>query len=64
MNAAAWSAPPCMSFTQPHGSSAPATLDMTYSRSDGAPAGALLGSEPHLQPEAERLAETATAASR
>ena len=48
--AAAWSAPPSMSFTQPQGSSAPATLDITYSRNDGAPAAALLGSEPHLQP--------------
>jgi hypothetical protein len=39
-----------MSFTQPQGSKAPATLDITYSRSEGAPALALLGSEPHLQP--------------
>jgi hypothetical protein len=49
-----------MSFTQPQGSSAPATLDITYRRREGEPGAALLGSEPHLQPTSEQLAETAT----
>src|SRR5258706_16423565 len=61
MYAAAWSAPPSMSFTQPRGSSGPAPLDITYSRSAGAPELALLGSEPHLQPDTEALAERASA---
>jgi hypothetical protein len=51
-----------MSLTQPQGSSAPATLDMTYKRNDGAPGVALLGSEPHLQPDTAELAEIASAA--
>ena len=33
---------------------------MTYSRNDGAPGLALLGSEPHLQPDVAQLAETAS----
>ena len=60
MYAAAWSTPPSMSLTQPQGSSAPATLDITYSRSDGTPELALLGSEPHLQPGIRLLARAST----
>jgi hypothetical protein len=52
-----------MSFTQPQGSRAPATLDITYSRNEGAPELALLGSDPHLQPDTAEVAEIPRAAS-
>jgi hypothetical protein len=42
-SAAKWSTPPSMSFTQPHGSIAPAAVDTRYSLTEGATSGAEVG---------------------